>query len=268
MENIVIMAFVGFYIGLAKGGIGGPIAGAVILPALSQVMSVHEAVGITLPLLIFADVFAMRSYWKQWDMQYIRLLIPASLLGIVIGTLLLANLSDAALRIVLGVVTLLLVAYKLTSDSLRSYAYKHHAWHGYLAGFSSGVGSALANTGGPPITAYLLLQKVRPSVFVGTVTLFFFIVNLLKVPGYLIGGILDGQALLGVIWVLPLIPLGVWIGYRVVNWIDPRIFERLMVVLLVISAILLLFSTPQEKTLEFCPQSQTLPCLLIVGEKS
>ncbi len=255
MDTALIIAFVGFYIGLSKGGIGGPIAGAVILPALSQIMTVPEAVGVTLPLLMVGDVFAMRAYWGEWDSRTIILLIPASIIGILVGTVMLANLSDIVLRRLLGILTLMIVAYKLISDSLAQYEYTHRTWHVYLTGFTSGIGSALANSGGPPLTAYLLLQRVKPAVFVGTITLFFTIVNILKIPGYLIADILEIDVLLNILWVLPLIPLGVWVGYKLVKWINPRIFEWLMLVLLVISSMILLFSTPPNTENDELPTS-------------
>lgn len=246
MDIIVIIAFVGFYIGLSKGGIGGPIAGAVILPALSQIMTVQQAVGITLPLLMVGDVFAMRAYWGKWDWRYVMLLIPSAIIGILIGTLMLANLSDIVLRRILGILTLVIVVYKLVSDSLSQFTYVDRPWHGYVAGLTSGIGSALANSGGPPLTAYLLLQRVKPATFVATITLFFTIVNILKIPGYLIAGIIDVNGLLEILWTIPLIPLGVWVGYKTVNWINPRVFEWLMLSLLLIAALILLFSTPSN----------------------
>jgi hypothetical protein len=102
------------------------------------------------------------------------------------------------------------------------------------------VGSSLANAGGPPISAYLLLQKAPPVVFTGTVTLFFFCVNWLKVPGYLGAGILDVDRLLGIAWVLPLIPVVVAFSRWLITVINPALFERLIMALLVISALWLL----------------------------
>lgn len=243
MSFTAIVIIAGFWVGLAKGGIGGPVAGAVLLTLLSQLMSVSEAVGVILPLLMFADVFALRWYWRDWDLDFIKLMLPASLVGIAIGTLMLTNLSDDILRRALGVLTLLIILYKVASDSLRRIAYSPQPWHGYLAGFSSGFMSSLANAGGPPITAYLLLQKMKPTAFVGTIALFFAVVNWLKVPGFLAGGILELDRLLEIIWIFPVIPFGVWIGRKTVDWINPKAFDLVMTVLLFFAALLLLFGS-------------------------
>jgi len=241
MDNSILIVLAGLWIGLSKGGVGGPIAGPVLIPLLSQIMTVQEAIGITLPLLMFADVFAMRFYWREWDMRYILLTLPAAVIGIVIGVVLLASLSDLVLRRALGVLVLGILVYKFVSDSLTKLPYEHHNWHGYLAGWSGGFASALANAGGPPITAYLLLNRMPPKPFIGTITLFFFVVNWLKVPGYLGAGLVDGDLFMSVVWMLPIIPMGVWLGRWIIGWINPLIFERAMMILLVISAVLLLF---------------------------
>jgi uncharacterized protein len=244
MDSIPLLIFIGFFIGLVKGGVTGPIGGAVILPLLSQTMSVPQAAGITLPLLIVGDIFAMRFYWREWDLRFIKLLLPAAIVGIVIGIGLLVSLPDVWLRRILGVFTLVVIAYKFTSDSLRTVEYRHQNWHGYLAGFTTGLTSALANVGGPPISAYMLLQRLQPTAFVGTLTLFFFIINLIKLPGFFGAGIIDIPTLISIAWVIPLIPLGVWIGRRAIGWINRVWFERAMMVLLVWASLILLFSNP------------------------
>ena len=239
--NYLIIALVGLIIGLVKGGIGGPIAGALILPMLSQTMSVPAAVGISLPLLMVGDAFAMRFYWREWDVALLKQMLPAAIVGIVMGTLLLVSLSDQVLRYVLGIFTLGMIAYKLLSDSLQSVAYTPRPWHGYLAGWASGLTSALANLGGPPITTYLLLQKLQPVAFVGTLTLFFTVVNALKLPGFLLAEIIDLPQLLRIAWVMLIIPLGVWFGRRIIDRFPRVWFERFTMVLLFFAALLLFF---------------------------
>jgi hypothetical protein len=236
----LVLILVALIVGLSKGGVIGPIAGALILPLLSQTMSVPQAVGVTLPLLMIGDLFALRAYWKDWDWHYVRLLLPVAVAGVLIGTLLLATLSDEVLRRLLGLFTLGAVVYKLISDSIQQLEYQPRSWHGWLAGGLSGFASALANNGGPPITAYLLLNRVPPVSFIGTITLYFAILNWLKVPGFIQADIIDLPLLLSVLWIIPAIPLGVWVGRRVIGWINQTLFERFMLVLLTIAGLSLL----------------------------
>jgi uncharacterized membrane protein YfcA len=243
---IVIVILASLMIGLSKGGFGGPVPVAMLTPLLSLIMPAPQATGIVLPLLIFADIFALRSYWKTWDIKIVKLMLPMGVLGVVMGSILLGALKDQDMlfRRILGAFTLAVVIFKLINDHLNTVQYQHRDWHAYLAGWTSGFGSALANVGAPPFTAYMLLQGVTPLVFIGTTTLFFAIVNALKLPGVFITGVLTTNDILSILWALPIIPVGVWLGRKFVKWINPVIFERFMLVLLCIMGMFLLFYTP------------------------
>lgn len=244
MEFEIAILIAAISVGLVKGGIGGSLAGAIVLPLLTRHMSVAGAVGVAMPLLIVGDIFAMRFYWREWDAGFIRLLLTGAVPGIICGTLLLVALPDQMLRHMLGITTLAVVLYKVTSDSLGSVNYQPRNWHGRLAGAASGFTSTLANLGGPPITAWLLLQRARPTTFVGTITCFFFVVNLAKLPGYFVARIIDLPLILSIAWVLPVIPPFVWLGRRIIGRINRRLFERAMLLLLAWVGVSLLFSSP------------------------
>lgn len=241
MDFSLLLAVTALYVGLVKGGLG-PVAGALIVPLLSTQMPVADAVALTLPLLLVGDWFALPVYWKRWDAPALRLMLPAALTGVLVGVLLLSTLPDVALRRVLGVITLLAVAYKLGSDSLAALAYTPRRWHGWLAGWGSGFMSALANAGAPPITAYLLLRRFPPVRFIATTVLFFLALNLFKLPIFLATGLLDGPTILAHLWALPLIPVGVWLGKQFLERLDARKFEWFMLALLAGSGISLLLT--------------------------
>lgn len=243
-EFILIVIIAAFLIGLSKGGLGGPVPVSLTTPLLSIVMPVSHAVSLALPLLLIADAFALWAYWRLWDMRYVRLMLPAAVVGVLMGVLLLATLPDDILRRVLGIFTLGVIGYKLASDRIRTINYEPRDWHGYLTGWASGFASALANTGAPPFTAYMLLQRVSPVSFIGTATLFFAIVNALKLPGVIQAGLLDFTRFGQIIWVIPLIPIGVWIGRQIVQRFNPRLFENFMLVLLFGASVFLIVSTP------------------------
>lgn len=236
---ILIIAFVALLIGLSKGGMGAVLA-VLATPLLSQVMPVQNAISLALPMLIIADVFALRAFWNKWNMYYIKLLLPTSVIGILIGTYLLANLSDDVLRRILGLFVLIFVVYKLFGDRLTKLEYQPRAWHGILAGGVAGTGSAVANVGGPPFTVYLLLQKLDPLTFVGTTTLYFALVNLIKLPPLIAAGIMNWNVLLGTLWALPILPIGVWVGRKIIHKINQHNFELIMLIALTITALYLL----------------------------
>ena len=243
MAFYVIVIVVGLLIGFSKGGLGAALV-VLVAPLLSLVMSTSEAVSFSLPLLIFGDFLALYVFWKRWDMHFVRLMLPSAIVGVVIGTILLATLPDISLRRLLGVFTLVFITYRVLSVRLMTLTYQPENWHGYVAGAASGLGSALANTGSPPFTAYMLMQKVSPEVFAATTTLFFFVINVLKVPAQAMAGLMHFERVLSTLWVLPIIVFGVMVGRWAIIRINPVVFERILLVLLFIASIVLIFVSP------------------------
>jgi uncharacterized protein len=247
MDFVILVFIIALLIGLSKGGFGGPVPVALITPLLSQFMPAAQAVGLVLPLLLVGDLIALRIYWGQWDMQRVKLMLPPAIVGIIVGAVLLIALADShqdlTLRRILGAFTLLIVLYKIGSDMLKNVQYQPRNWHGQLAGWGAGFGSALANVGAPPFTAYMLLQKVTPTVFIGTATLFFAIVNALKLPFTLLSSnVLNLHLLASIIWAVPVIPVGSWLGKKFVGRVNQTVFERFMLVLLFFMSLYMLFA--------------------------
>ena len=237
-----IIGFSAFLVGLSKGGLGGML-GALITPLLALVMPIDQAIGMALPILILGDLFALAAHWGNWDRRLIWLLLPGALVGITLGTFVLTNISPKALERSLGVIIFIFILYKLLEQQIMSrLEYRAHRWHGWVAGGTAGFTSTLAHAGGPPVVIYLLLQDIAPTVFVATSVLFFAVTNWIKVPYYYQAGLLNLQALLQILWLAPLVPLGVWAGRRIAQKTDPLVFERIILVLLGITGIFLVLS--------------------------
>jgi uncharacterized membrane protein YfcA len=242
-DPIVVNSVIGlsaFLIGLSKGGLGG-MMGALITALMALVMPAEVAIGMLLPMLIVGDVFAVTAHWRRWDSRIVRLLIPGAALGTLVATLFITSISTDTLRLVLGVLILIFVIYRLLERRiLRSLKYSSRGWHGLIAGTVAGLTSTLAHVGGPPITIYLLMQNLRPRTLVATSALFFSILNLIKLPGYLYADLIMPSMLRQLLWTIPLIVLGIWVGRVSVDRVDKRIFDGIMTLLLAISGLMLI----------------------------
>ncbi|HEC22993.1 MAG TPA: sulfite exporter TauE/SafE family protein [Chloroflexi bacterium] len=233
-------AVVAFLIGLSKGGLGGSL-GALATPMMALVMPADQVIGLVLPVLMFADIFAVALHWRRWDRRLVLLLIPGSVLGVTIGTLFITNAPTGTLRTALGIIVLIFTVYKVFEKRiLGSLKYEGKDWHGLLAGTVTGFSSALAHTGGPPVSIYLLMQDVTPRVFVATSAIFFFLLNWIKVPYYFYARLFDFNRLWQIAWLMPLVPAGVWIGKWMSERVDKETFERIIIVLLAIGGLLLI----------------------------
>ncbi len=238
----LMAAAMAFIVGLAKGGLGGTL-GALATPMMALVMPADQVIGLVLPVLMVADVFAISLHWKKWNSKHILLLLPGAIVGITIGTFVIIDAPTEVLRRILGIIILLFGLYKLVEKRLfQAIVYQSRNWHGAVAGVIAGFSSSLAHIGSPPVSIYLLMQEVTPEIFIGTSALFFGIVNLIKVPYYIYARQFDWPAVWSIAWLLPLVPLGVVAG----KWLSQRVnrqqFERIIIATLMILAAMLLLT--------------------------
>jgi uncharacterized membrane protein YfcA len=238
----IIVALLGFAIGFCKGGFTA--LGAVLTPLLSLVLpNVAQAVGVLLPMLMVGDVFVVYSFWGEWDGRLVRRMLPGAVVGVMFGTLLLAHLPSNVMRRALAIFTLLLVVYKFVGGAISALRYQPRAWHSPAVGSLAGLASAMFNNGGPVLNSYLLLQNTPPRLFIANSVLFFAVLNLITLPGYLYTRVLEVPLLLSFWWVFLFIPIGVWVARQLITRIKPSIFEWLIIVLLVFSAGLLIWQS-------------------------
>jgi uncharacterized membrane protein YfcA len=87
-------------------------------------------------------------------------------------------------------------------------------WLGAILTTTSGFTSFIAHAGGPPISAYVIPLKLSPVKYTATMAFLFFVVNLSKWIPYAWLGLLDTRNMATSVVLLPLAPIGVWVGVR------------------------------------------------------
>lgn len=211
--------------GISKSGFGAGF-GALAVPLMALVVPVPQAAAILLPVLLLIDGLGLMALIKHCDRALLRLLIPAGLLGVVIGALLFGLLSGKTVAGVVGAMTLIFLAIRLRWPP-RADAPPPPRWLGWLLGTASGFTSFVAHAGSPPIGFYVLPLKLSPLVFAATIGVFFAVVNLAKWLPYALLGLIDQSNLATSLMLLPVAPLGVWLGLRIVKHVSPQLFFRL-----------------------------------------
>ena len=114
------------------------------------------------------------------------------------------------------------------------------AW-ALLWGAASGFTSTLSHAGGPPLLVYLLGRKLPRQSFVATSVFFFAAINAAKLPFYLGLGLFSRDTLTASAILLPLVPLGVWLGMRLLARIPERPFYFFATAMLGLSGVKLLW---------------------------
>ncbi|MFN2189316.1 MAG: sulfite exporter TauE/SafE family protein [Candidatus Promineifilaceae bacterium] len=242
IEIYLVVALGILFIGMSKGGLGASL-GALAVTLTALVLPIKDVVGFMLPILMLADILAVGAHWKKWNGRLLVWLIPASLVGVTLGTLLLANAPSDLIRILLGIIVLLLALYKLFQKSIsKRLTYTPRNWHGLIAGSVAGFTSSVAHTGGPPIDSFLLMQNLQPRTFAATAAIFFFILNYIKVPFYFAADVFNFDLLRQFVGLLLIVPLGVWAGRWLVVRVSKKVYDNIILAFLFIAALLLIFT--------------------------
>lgn len=203
-------------LGLSKGGFGA--INLLTVPILTIVISPVQAAGITLPILVLSDFVAIVSYWRQWDVRLIAIMLPGALIGIGVGWLTAAWVSESHIRLIVGLVSVIFALNHWLSrrpDTPRAANPAKGAFWGAITGFTSFVSHA----GGPPYQVYAVPLRLAPQIFAGTAVIFFTIINAIKLVPYFFLGQFGSENLLTSAILLPIsIPatmLGVWLVKRI-----------------------------------------------------
>lgn len=212
-------------VGISKGGFAAGF-GILGVPLMALVISPLQAAAILLPILLVMDMVGIWAYRRSFDRPNLAILIPAAALGITIGWLTASLVSEAMVALLVGAVALVFAADYFTGRRRmgtpgRSLI-KCGFW-GAVAGFTSFV----AHAGGPPFQVYMLPQRLPKTLYVGTSVVFFWAVNLIKVPPYMALGQFDAANLATAFVLMPLAPLGMWLGIRLHRLVPEEPFYRI-----------------------------------------
>jgi len=213
-------------LGISKSGFGAGF-GSLAVPMMALAVTVPQAAAILMPALLLMDLLGLAAFRRDFDRQLLKLLIPFSLVGTVIGTLLFRSLSPPTVAGIVGICTLVFLAQRVAFPPRpgAAPAPPRRVLGGVLAAVG-GFTSFIAHAGGPPVSAYLIPMRLKPVVFTATMAYLFFVINLSKWVPYAWLGLLDWRNMATSLVLLPIAPLGVWVGVRIARRIDPVWFYR------------------------------------------
>lgn len=212
-------------VGISKGGFGGGL-GSMGVPIMALAIPVPQAAAIMLPLLMVMDVFGVWRYRRDWSRAHMPILIAGAVAGTVLGYLAFKALDELWIRLLIGLIAVTFSAKDLIEERLgKVREAKDPDWikGGFWASVS-GVTSFIANAGGPALQVYLLPYRLDKTAFVATVQAFFWIVNWLKFFPFIHLGLFTFENLGTSAMLLPLAPLGMWIGFRLHARVDQKRF--------------------------------------------
>ncbi|MBZ0215422.1 MAG: sulfite exporter TauE/SafE family protein [Fimbriimonadaceae bacterium] len=225
-------------VGLSKGGFLGGVA-VIGVPLLTLAISPVQAAAIMLPILIGMDVIGVWAYHRSFDKRSVAILLPAAAFGIAVGYLTAAYVSEAHVRLLIGIISLVFALdywFRKTLPPAEHNRLKGSFW-GALTGFTSFVSHA----GSPPYQMYMLPLQLPPRLYAGTGAILFAGINLIKVPPYFLLGQFTNENMLTMLVLLPLAPLAMFVSIWLVHRVPQEPFYRIAYGCLVIVAVKLIW---------------------------
>ncbi len=235
----VLLGISGLLIGMSKTGISG--VGLMVVPLLANAFGGRPSVGLLLPILIFADIFAVTWYNRHARWKYIIRLLPWAFAGIILATLVGKSISDQTFnRLLAGLIIggiAILVWRDIRSDKLKI---PQSRWFAGGLGLLGGFATMIGNAAGPVMALYLLSMRLPKNSYIGTGAWFFFIVNLSKVPLHIWSWktITLNSFMLDVM-VIPAVAAGAFLGIWLVRLLPEKFYRLLVIVTTLLSALLL-----------------------------
>ena len=228
-------------LGISKGGFGGGL-GSLAVPLVALVVSPLQAAAVLLPILCVMDVHGAWVYRGRWDMANLRILMPAALIGLAVGTLTFSYLDARAIRVIIGVVAVGFTVHHWLGGLVAARAPRGvDAARGTFWGAVSGFTSFIAHASGPPMSVYLLPQRMDKTRFLATTIIFVLFMNYVKLVPYTWLGQFSAENLKTSLLLLPLAPLGMWLGIWLHRIVPEALFYRICYLLLFLAGLKLLY---------------------------
>ncbi|MFA9454498.1 MAG: sulfite exporter TauE/SafE family protein [Candidatus Aminicenantaceae bacterium] len=226
-------------IGMAKAGIQG--TGLMMVPIMAYVFGGRPSTGLVLPMLIFADIFAVRYYNRHAQWGHIFRLIPWAVVGVLVGVFVGARVSEAAFKTIMGIIIFIGIAVMIWRDLRKLESLPDRRWTAPLTGTAGGFATMMGNAAGPIMSLYLLAMRLPKLNFIGTAAWFFFLVNVFKVPFHVLSWkTISLQTLALNLAMAPPLIGGLYLGIKIVKVIPEKAYRILVIVTTATAAAFLL----------------------------
>ncbi|NDR57743.1 sulfite exporter TauE/SafE family protein [Aliiruegeria sabulilitoris] len=241
MEYWIVAGLAAFLLGLSKGGV--PMIAMLSVPLMSLFMDPAHAAGLLLPIYIVADMYAIYLFRRAFSVRNLKILLPGAIFGVLTGYVAVAHVPGDLVKLLVAGIGLSYLFNALRQRlSRREVPLKPaDVPRGLFWGALAGLTSYVSHAGGPPFQAYVLPQKLDKMVFLGTTTIFFSIVNLLKLPPFILAGQITWDSFQQAAWLAPLALTGAWTGASISRVLPEKIFFLLVEVALAVVSVKLLY---------------------------
>jgi uncharacterized protein len=219
--TLFLLVLAAMLAGMARGfsGFGAalifvPVAGALAGPKLAA------------PILVIIDgIFAsylIPSAWKLGDRRDISLMLSGALVGVPLGTTILAFFAPLTLRWLIAAMSAAMLVLLISGWRYRG---RPHPFATVSVGAISGLFSGIAQIGGPPVVSYWMGTETAHAKLRANIILYFAASTVLSLTTYIWGGLMSLQVLKFALFTGPAYGLGTLAGTHMFGLASPAVFR-------------------------------------------
>ena len=226
-------------VGISKSGFGGGV-GTLAVPLLSLMIATPQAAAIMLPIMLVMDALGLLVFRGQGDKANLRIIIPGAMLGILFGALTFHLVDAHWIKAMIGLEAFLFGLDRLRKVRADTRTRPPTVGRGLFWSSISGFTSFISHAGGPPILQYLLPQGMDRVRMVGTTVIYFSAVNFAKLIPFVALGLLDTSNLTTSALLLPAVPVGYWLGFKLLKNLPKAPFNIVFAIAMLLTGLKLL----------------------------
>ena len=228
-------------LGLSKSGIKG--IGVIIVTIMALVFGSKDSTGILIPMMIFADIFAVIYYHRHTQWHFLGKLLPSMVVGVLIGVWIGNDIPEILFKQLMAALILLTVVVMFVIDRLNKKIIPNHWLFSGSMGLVSGFTSMIGNLAGSFSTIYFLAMRLPKNEFIGTAAWLFFIINIFKLPFHIfVWKTVNIDSLRVNLLLFPAVILGFFLGVFLVKKIQNESYRRFILIVTAAGAFIILFN--------------------------
>ncbi|ACK71364.1 protein of unknown function DUF81 [Gloeothece citriformis PCC 7424] len=239
MMNEIFVSLVIFIAGFIQS-VAGFGFGLITMPILTEVLDFKIASSLIALISIITHVAIIFSYQSFFQFKAVLRLIIASIIGIPIGFLAVDALNKTVILTLLGILVMSYVIWTLLDLKLPKLESPKWA---YGFGLLSGLLSGAYNIGGPPVIIYGNCSQWSPEEFKSNLNGFFLFNTVLIIFGHVLNKNYTVEVGKLFLIALPFLLIGLGIGTYFSKFLNPSVFRKIILVLLLFISIRLIYLT-------------------------
>ncbi len=209
----------------------------VSMPLLVELLGIQVAAPLVAIVAFVSEIFVLLRYREAMQIRTVVRLVGAALVGIPLGIFLLSQIDARIVTAALGVILVAYALYALFGPHLPSLA--HNAW-AYIFGFLAGILGGAYNTSGPPVIIYGNCRRWPPHEFKSNLQGFFVFSSITVILTHAVSGNYTAVVGQNFVYAIPGMVLGLIAGFSLDGRINPDLFRKIVLVILVVLGIRLI----------------------------